>query len=427
MQKSMRQAREEVKALAGATSEDEVIDVLISCDGTWQKRGFSSLFGAVFVISHVTGKVIDYHVMSKVCAGCQYWESRDHSSPEYLEWKEDHAGQCSINYDGSSPAMEPHGTLEMFKRSLEFGIRYTHLISDGDSKTFSLLRALQPYGPEHPVVKLDCVGHVQKRLGTALRNLKTSYRGRKLDDGKTIGGAGRLTDQLINSLQNYYGDAIRSHKDDLPGMAKAVQATLLHYNSTDDKPRHHLCPVGVDSWCRWQSAKAKGEDFHHHKNPIPEAILHLIKPIYTRLGSPELLKKCLHGYTQNANESLHSVVWKFCPKVLFTGSNNVEMACALAVLSFNDGAVSLAEVSEQLGIPSNSQGRTYLHKKDKSKVKKSVTKSSEKGKESRRAARRKRKGFEEKNKDSEGVVYSAGAFDSDISLPGPSKKQKKSI
>ena len=40
---SMRRARDKVQKHYGA-SQDDVIDVLISCDGTWQKRGFSSLF-----------------------------------------------------------------------------------------------------------------------------------------------------------------------------------------------------------------------------------------------------------------------------------------------------------------------------------------------------------------------------------------------
>ena len=393
VQMSLHQARNEVRALAGSSSEEEIVDILISCDGTWQRRGFSSLFGAVFVIAHTTGKVVNFYVMSKVCAGCQHWESRDQSSQEYLKWKEDHVEHCCINFEGSAPAMEPHGTMELFKRSLDFNIRYTHLISDGDSTTYSLLQSAQPYGPEHPIVKLDCVGYVQKRMGTGLRNLKTKYRGQKLEDGKTIGGAGRLTDERINSLQNYYGDAIRRHKDDLSGMIKAVQATLLHCNSTDDKPRHHLCPDGVNSWCSWQKAKAKGEEYHHHKKPIPEAIIQLLKPLYARLGNPELLKKCLHGYSQNANESLHSIVWQFCPKVLFLGSNNVEMACALAILCFNDGAASLAKVSDQLGIPAGTHGTAFLRKKDKSRVQKSVNKSSVKGKELRRAARRRKKGF----------------------------------
>ena len=39
------------------------------------------------------------------------------------------------------------------------------------------------------------------------------FHGQKLSDGKTIGGAGRLTDNLINLLHNYYGDAIDATKE----------------------------------------------------------------------------------------------------------------------------------------------------------------------------------------------------------------------
>ncbi|GFS94322.1 uncharacterized protein TNCV_2013821 [Trichonephila clavipes] len=36
--------------------------------------------------------------------------------------------------------------------------------------------------------KIECVGHVQKRMGTRLRKLKLVYGKKKLSDGKTIGG-----------------------------------------------------------------------------------------------------------------------------------------------------------------------------------------------------------------------------------------------
>lgn len=61
--------------------------------------------------------------------------------------------------------------------------------------------------------EVDCVGHVQKRMGTALRELKETVQGLKLSDKKTIGGADRLTESVLNALQN---EAIRS-KGDLPG------------------------------------------------------------------------------------------------------------------------------------------------------------------------------------------------------------------
>jgi len=57
------------------------------------------------------------------------------------------------------------------------------------------------------IVKKECVGHVQKRVGTALRKLKKQKKG--------LAGRGKLTDAMIDRLQNYYGIAIRSNVGDL--------------------------------------------------------------------------------------------------------------------------------------------------------------------------------------------------------------------
>ena len=56
----MHRARQEVRDFYGATSADEIIDALVSVDGTWQKRGFSPLFGIVYIVEYSTGKVLDY-------------------------------------------------------------------------------------------------------------------------------------------------------------------------------------------------------------------------------------------------------------------------------------------------------------------------------------------------------------------------------
>ena len=41
--------------------------------------------------------------------------------------------------------------------------------------------------------KLECVGHVQRRLGSCLLNLKRKMKG-PLADGKTLGGKDRLAE-----------------------------------------------------------------------------------------------------------------------------------------------------------------------------------------------------------------------------------------
>ena len=120
VQESMMKAREEIREHYEATSEEDVVDILVSCDGTWQKRGFSSLYGAVFVIAYETGKVIDYMMMSKYFAGCNHWEKHDKLSDGYKEWKMHH--KCDANFSGSSGAMEPQGAVTLFKRSLDYNM-----------------------------------------------------------------------------------------------------------------------------------------------------------------------------------------------------------------------------------------------------------------------------------------------------------------
>lgn len=60
-------------------------------------------------------------------------------------------------------------------------------------------------------------------MGSALRTLKDWFQGQKLADSKTLGGQGRLTNELLNSLQNYYGIAIRGNLGNISAMAKAVK------------------------------------------------------------------------------------------------------------------------------------------------------------------------------------------------------------
>ena len=79
-EESMTQAREQVCKLYWSESDGDVIDLLVSCDGTRQHRGFSSLFGAVFTIAYGTGKVIDFIVKLKFYKGYKHWKKQDKTS-----------------------------------------------------------------------------------------------------------------------------------------------------------------------------------------------------------------------------------------------------------------------------------------------------------------------------------------------------------
>lgn len=62
----------------------------------------------------------------------------------------------------------------------------------------------KPYGDTVNIEKLECIGHVQKRMGSRLRTLKRKMKGTKSEDGKVLGGRHRLTGYKIDKFQNYY-------------------------------------------------------------------------------------------------------------------------------------------------------------------------------------------------------------------------------
>ncbi|GFU44204.1 uncharacterized protein TNCV_686181 [Trichonephila clavipes] len=88
-------------------------------------------------------------------------------------------------------------------------------------------------------------------------------------------------------------------------------ASFLHKLSTDEYPQHGFCPIGEASWCGFKKAEASGKSYKH-KNSLPVAVVEAMRPIFRDLSHPDLLKKCLHGKTQNPNESFHNVVWVTC-------------------------------------------------------------------------------------------------------------------
>ena len=62
-------------------SDDEAIvqpaKIKIKGDGTWQRRGFQSLNGAVTVIGAETEKVLDHEVLSSYCQECTKWQEKN--------------------------------------------------------------------------------------------------------------------------------------------------------------------------------------------------------------------------------------------------------------------------------------------------------------------------------------------------------------
>ncbi|CAN7994909.1 unnamed protein product [Ixodes pacificus] len=230
---------EVVKELYSDLQPVNNIDVIF--DGTWMTRGRSSHIGVGCIIEMYTSLVIDHVVLSNFCLGCSI---RPKASEEgYAEWLAEH--ECQKNVDCSAGRLEVEAALVMFRRSLSrHGLRYTTVLSDGDSRTFHALTEEKVYGFV-PIEKKDCLNHVHKRMGVALRNVVEKRKAQ----GEALGGRGKLTQDKIKKITQYfdrykyYGYALRSHSHDVPEMKKAVQATLRHMCSTDGAPNTASAPV----------------------------------------------------------------------------------------------------------------------------------------------------------------------------------------
>ena len=169
-------------AIGRPLAEHEIIDEAVSFDGTWAKRGHSSLFGVQAVIHMKTGKVLDTQVHSKLCSECRRKEEcPDVTSDDYLGWKEHHHEYCTKNTDVSSNAMEVGGAKDIWPRSVEKNrMRYVKFIGDGDSKSYTAVKDTYE-GME--VTKADCIGHIQKGMGSRLRDCKKGERSCQMGKG----------------------------------------------------------------------------------------------------------------------------------------------------------------------------------------------------------------------------------------------------
>ena len=233
--------------------------------------------------------------------------------------------------------------------SVKNGVRYRNYIGDGDSKAYSGLVNSKPYGDDFSIVKKECVGHVQKRTDTRLREIVKNTvvdietTAAKKIKRKSLSGKGKLTAKMTDKLTVYYGLAIRRYSDSMENMKNAIWATFFHYSSTGENPQHKKCPSGADSWCEWQKAAADNalDSFKYTYSALPEDVLNAIKPIYEDLSKDALLERCVGGFTQNNNESLNQLIWKISPKHLNGASVIVENADYVAASVFNESSFAL--------------------------------------------------------------------------------------
>ncbi|CAF1513551.1 unnamed protein product [Rotaria sordida] len=394
---------------------DSVLNVYVSIDGTWKRRGHISNYGIVFLIHVETGYCIDYEVLSLRCETCDVKKSQL-TAKQIESWFKSHKLSCSKNYDGTSKGMEAEGASRIFRRSLSKSLRYKWLVCDGDSSTYDRVKNIYieqetadedntdddpaqhdnelNTGFQEMISGVTLTAHDRKKMktdgtfGTTGKSQQPKEAGRvrkTLVDGKPFGGSvGRMTDATMHKMSEMYGLAIRQGADEGQDLGEdedeivdrlqkkclaAFHHLIVHENKED---QHYYCPDGALSWCSYKRDQVinKNEDEIKNKNRLDPVFLELLQKMINDLTSKELLSRCVRGLTQNSNESLNSVVWSILSKSKYHGFSSIQGAAAAATVYFNGGRSSLLEFFQQSGIEINEDLYLNLMAKDEKRIKK---------------------------------------------------------
>ncbi|XP_054287670.1 zinc finger protein 425-like [Macrosteles quadrilineatus] len=181
-----------------------------------------------------------------VCVSC----GRSYSRKPNLRQHQRYECNTEPNYLGTSGGMEVHGALEIFRRSEEVnGARYVNFLGDGDSKAFDTVKEDKVYGDDVDFNKLECIGHVQKRMGKRLMNLKIKTAKTALPDGKGLGVIGYTSFKIKDKF--------------------SCEKCGRSYNRKDNLQRHQKLECGQDPgfFCPVCPYKTK------HKNSGYEVVL----------------------------------------------------------------------------------------------------------------------------------------------------------
>lgn len=234
-----------------------------------------------------------------------------------------------------------------------------------------------------------------------------------------MSGAGRLTLARIDTIQNFYGRAIRDNQGNAKEMAKSTQAILKHYSSTLEKPQRDNCPVGSSSWCSYQRDIANGTNLHKPiKNPFNDAIVEVMQPLFDRLGDETFLVGSENCYTQNRNECLHHVIWGMASKEVYSSPPEISLSISLGVLQFNQGFnATYAELLPTLGMQVHLPMLEAWKKIDLDRIYQADYRSSADVKQQRKAKRKSKLKRQDAFVHQEGIMYKSQAFHGGKTMP----------
>ena len=100
----------------------------------------------------------------------------------------------------------------------------------------------------------------------------------------------------------------------------------------------------------YQTDIANDTSFHKHGMGLPPPVIQDVKAVFDDLSTNNLLRKCLHGKTQNQKEAFNSTICNRIPKTRFVKFKVFELAVFDTVSHFNIGQLETLLIFDTLGI-----------------------------------------------------------------------------
>ena len=193
--------------------------------------------------------------------------------------------------------MEGAIAVDLWKRSVERNrLVYSTYIGDGDSSSYKRVVEAEPYEGLETVRKEECLGHVQKRLKKHLTK-----------KSKTSSGISKTKVERIGQL---YALVVVQNRGKASEDIKQALWTLVTHLGED----HATCPISTTSWCYYARGQAENAIdsnvcIPRRRNPYcSDSEMARLREVFNVFASPSMCSALTMGKTQNANESLHSVV-----------------------------------------------------------------------------------------------------------------------
>ena len=215
---------------------------------------------------------------------------------------------------------------------------------------------------------------------------------------------------MIDKLQNYFGIALRENVTTVKAMSDAILASFFHIASSKGKTFHTYCEKSSTSWCQYQRDIVNGTNLHVEGPGLPNNVIYHVKPIYQNLTKPEELKKCLHGKTQNQNESYNGLIWARAPKFRYCAFDKLAFAVYDSAANFNDGRQASLDILKEINVNPGYYTTTACITMNVKRKRSAVSHSSMKWKKARKIIRAEKKRKGDASKQKEGKTYKAGGF-----------------